>query len=134
MMFPILQEEKNMYMSYLSSSSEGSSVRLDGSYTSSRSTRFISTRFQKVRRKFHKHMDFFLVEGGSCSYEHETIGNIKVPLRYKHIVKQWVPKDLPQINTYFCMNEMIYRIEPSSLHGLGLFCMDGMMVDYERCI
>ena len=31
------------------------------------------------------------------------------------------------------MNERIYRIAPSPLHGLGLFCMDGIMVGYERC-
>ena len=57
-----------------------------------------------------------------------------MPLRYKHLVKQWVPKDLPQINTVFCVNERIYRIVPSSLHGLGLFCMDGIKVSYEICI
>ena len=27
-----------------------------------------------------------------------------------------------------------YRIGPSSLHGLGLFCMDGIKVGYGRCI
>ena len=38
------------------------------------------------------------------SYDDETIGDIEVPLRYKHIVKQWVPKDIPQLNTIFCVN------------------------------
>ena len=76
-------------------------------------------------------MKFFLIGGGSCSYDDETIGDIKVPLRYKHIVKQWVPRDLPQLNTYFCVSERIYRITPSSLHGLGLLCMDGIMVSYS---
>ena len=78
-------------------------------------------------------MEFFLTEGGSCSYEYETIGDLEVPLRHKHIVKQWVPKDIPQLNTYFCVNERIYRNAPSSLHGLGLFCMDGIKFGYERC-
>ena len=49
-------------------------------------------------------MDFFLAEGGSCSYDDETICDIKVPLRYKHLVKQWVPKDIPQLNIAFCVN------------------------------
>ena len=31
------------------------------------------------------------------------------------------------------MNERIYRIAPSSLHGLGLFCMDDIKVGYSRC-
>ena len=78
-------------------------------------------------------MEFFLRAGGSCSYDDETIGDIDVPFRYKHILKQWVPRDIPQLNTYFCVNERIYRIAPSSLHGLGLFCMDGIKVNYDRC-
>ena len=81
---------------------------------------------------FHKRIEFFLIEGGSCSYDDETIGDIKVPLRYKHLVKQWEPKDIPQLNTDFFVNERIYRIAPSSLHGLGFFCMDGIKVDYNR--
>ena len=40
-----------------------------------------------------------------------------------------MPWDLPQVNTDFCVNERIYRIAPSSLHGLGLFCMDDIKVD-----
>ena len=78
-------------------------------------------------------MEFFLAEGGSCCYEDETIGDINVPLRYKNLDKQWVPKDLPPLNTDFCLNERIFRIAPSSLYGLGLFCMDGIKVGYERC-
>ena len=31
------------------------------------------------------------------------------------------------------MNERIYRIAPSSLHGLGLFCMDDIKVGNGRC-
>ena len=65
------------------------------------------------------------------SYDDEMIGDVEVPLRYKNLVKQWVPKDLPQINTIFCVNERIYRIAPSSLHGLGLFCMDRIKAGYD---
>ena len=75
----------------------------------------------------------FSWEGGSCSYDDEMIGDIEVPFRYKHLVKQCLPRDLPQVNNDFCVNERIYRIAPSSLHGLGLFCMDGMKVGYGRC-
>ena len=78
-------------------------------------------------------MDFFLAEGGSCSYDDETTGDIKVPLSYKHLVKQWVPKDIPHLNTDFCVNERIFHIAPSSLQGLWLFCMDGIKVGYDRC-
>ena len=53
---------------------------------------------------------------------------------YIHIVKQWVPKDLPQKNKYFYANESIYRIASSPLHGLGLFCMNGIKVNYGICI
>jgi hypothetical protein len=75
-------------------------------------------------------MELFLAKGGSCSYEDESIGYIKVPLRYKHIVRRWVPNELPQLDTNFCVNERIYRIAPSSIHGLGLFSMDGIKVKY----
>lgn len=124
----------NRYLSELSSSlSEGRSTRLDESETSIRPKRVRSTRCQKIRSKFNKRMEYFLAEGGSCSYEDETIGDIDVPLRYKHLGKQWVSKDLPPLNTDFCLNERIFRIAPSSLHGLGLFCMDGIKVGYDRC-
>ena len=129
----MVQVEPNMYLSYMSSLSEGSLGIQEGSDTSRRSTTCISTRCQNIGIKFHKHMQFFLTEGGSCSYEYETIGDIEVPLRHKHIVKQWVPKDLPQLNIEFCVNEKIYRIAPLSLHVLGFFFMDGIMVDYDKC-
>ena len=74
----------------------------------------------------------FVAEGGSCSYDDETIDDIEVPLRYKHLFNQWVPKDITQLNIYFCVNDRIYQIAPSSLHGLGLFCMDGIKVGYDR--
>ena len=129
--FAIVQVEPNLYLSDLSSSSEGSLGRLEESETSSRSTRARSTRCHKIRRKFDKRMNFFLQGGGSCSYDDETVGDIGVPLTYQYLVKQWVPGDLPKVNIDFCVNERIYRIEPSSLHGLGLFCMDGIKVGYD---
>ena len=95
-----VQVEPNRYLSDLSSSSEGSLGRLEESETSSRSTRAISTRCQKIRRKFNKCMKYFL-RGGLCSYDDETVGDIDVPLRYQHLVKQWVPSDLPKVNTNF---------------------------------
>ena len=101
MMIPMVQEEPNKYFSYLSSLSKGCLGRQEESETYTRSTIGISTRCQNIKIKFQIHMQFFLAEGGSCSYDDETIGDIEVPLRYKHIVKQWVPKDLPQLNTFF---------------------------------
>jgi hypothetical protein len=56
-----------------------------------------------------------------------------VHLRYKHPVKQWVPKDLPHLNIDFCVNKRIFRLAPSSLHDLGLFFMDGIKVGYKIC-
>ena len=100
----MVQVEPNRYLSDLSFSSEGILGRIEESETSSRSGRSKSSRCQKIRRKFNKRMDFFLAEEGSCSYDDETIGDIEVPLRYKHLVKQWVPKDIPQLNIAFCVN------------------------------
>ena len=79
-------------------------------------------------------MQFFLDQGGSCSYDDETKGDIKVPLRYIHLQKEWVPKELPLINIDFCVNERIYHIAPSSLHGLGLFSMDDINVSYKKVV
>jgi hypothetical protein len=110
---------------------EGSSGRIEESEKSSRSNRQRSTRGEKIRIKFHRCMELFLDKGGSCSYDHERIDDIKVPLRYKHIVKRWVPKDLPKINTDFFVNKRIYQIAPSPLHGLGIFSMDGIKVCYD---
>ena len=79
-------------------------------------------------------MQFFLAEGGSCSYDNETKGDRKVPLRYTHVQKEWVTKELPLVNTNFSVNERIYLIAPSSLHGLGLFFMDGIKVSYNQVV
>ena len=79
-------------------------------------------------------MEFFLAEGGSCSYDDETIGDIEVPPRYQHLVKQWVPEELPPLDTDFSVKNRMYRIAPSSLHGLGLFSMDGITIKYNIVI
>ena len=113
---------------------QGELGRLEESETSITSTRARSTICHKIKRKFNKCMDFFLKGGGSCSYDDEIVGDIEVPLRYKNLVKQWVPRDIPQVNTDFCVNERIYRIAPLSLHGLGLFFMDGIKVGYDRLL
>jgi len=43
----------------------------------------------------------FLTKVGSCSYDNESIDDIEVPLRYKNLMKQWKPNDLPEINIDF---------------------------------
>jgi hypothetical protein len=89
------------------------------------------TKGEKVIIQFCRHMKFFLSEGGSCSYDDESIGDIDVPLRYKQLVKQLVPKELPPIDVDFVVNNRTHPIAPSSLHGLGLFSMDGIIVKYN---
>ena len=73
----------------------------------------------------------FLARWVLCSYDDERIGNIKVPFRYKYLVKQWVPKKLPPFDTKFYADKRMYCIAPSSLHGLGIFSMDGIKVKYK---
>ena len=90
-----------------------------------------TTRGEKVRRKFCRHMEIFLAEGGSCSYDDESIGDIEVSLKYKNMVKQWVPKEFPILYIDFIVNNRMYDTAPSSLHGLGLFSMDGIIVKYN---
>jgi hypothetical protein len=131
-MFNRLKVQPNRYLSDISSSSEGSSGQTNGNVTSS--SRFdtrTTTRGEKVRRKFRRCMEFFLSKGGSCSYDDESIGDIEVPLRYKHLLKKWVPKELPPLDTDFIVNNRTYHIAPSSLHGLGIFSMDGIIVKYN---
>ena len=127
-----MQVAANRYLSEVSSSSEGNIGIEEESETCSLSRIGRLTRGQRTRRKFNKRMKFFLAQGGSCSYDDEMEGDIDVPLRYQHLQKHWVPKELPPINTNFCVNERIYRIAPSSLHGLGLFSMDGIKVSYNK--
>ena len=125
-----LKVQPNMYLSDVSLSSEEILVQIEvGNVTaSSRYDKQIRTKGEKVKIKFCRCMKFFLVEGGSCSYDDESIGDIDVPLRYKHLMKQWLPKKLPPIDVDFVVNNRTYRIAPSSLHGLGLFSMDGIIV------
>jgi hypothetical protein len=75
-------------------------------------------------------MKIFIDNGGSCNYDAEIIRDIGFPLRYRHLVQQWVPKKLPEVDTDFFISGRMYRIAPSSLHGLGLFSIDGIKVGY----
>jgi hypothetical protein len=81
--------------------------------------------------RYSRCMKFFLGEGGSCSYDDERIGDIGVPLRYKNLVKQWVPKELPPIDVDLIVNNRTYHNASSSLHVLGIFSMDGIIVKYN---
>ena len=71
----------NRHLFDLSSSTEENMEIEDKSETSSRSKIGRSTRGQNIRKKFNKHMQFFLAQRGSCSYDDETKDDIKVPLR-----------------------------------------------------
>ena len=124
----------NRYFLDLSTFNEENEEMVDESSTCSMAKRGRSTRGQKNRKKIDKCMQFFLANGRSCSYNDETKGNIKVPFWYSHIEKEWIPNELPLINIDFCVNERIYCIAPSSLHGLGLFSMDGIKVCYNKVV
>jgi hypothetical protein len=109
-------------MSYISSSSEGILGKIEENVTaSSRYDMQTRTRGEKVRRKFCRRMEFSIVEGGSCSYDDESIEDIEVPLMYKHLVKQWVPKELPLLDTEFIVNNSTYFIAPSSRMAWATF-------------
>ena len=71
-----VQVEPNRYLSALSSSGEGILGRIKESETSSRSRRARSTRCHNIRKKYNKHMESFLIGGGSCSYDDEIVGDI----------------------------------------------------------
>ena len=121
-------------MADLSTSNEGNEEMVDESSTCSTAKIGRSTRGKKIRKKIDKCMQFFLANGGSFYYDDESKGDIKVPFQYTHIEKEWVPNELPPINTSFCVNERIYHIAPSSLHGLGLFSMDAIKVCYNKVV
>ena len=76
-------------MSDLSSSSDDQDiireVESDTCCTISTSSR--STRLEKVRKRFHTHMQFFIANGGSCNYDSEIICDFELPLGYKHLVQ-----------------------------------------------
>ena len=69
----MVQVEPNMYLSDLSSSSEGSLGRLEESDSYYMSKTWTKTRCENIKIKFHKCMEFFLIEGGLGSYDDETI-------------------------------------------------------------
>jgi hypothetical protein len=128
-----LKVQPNRYLSDISLSSEEilGQIEARNETASSRYDKKIRTRSEKVKIKFCRRMKFFLTEEGLCSYDDESIGDIDVPLKYNNLVKQWVPKELPPIDVDFIVNNRTYRIAPSSLHGLGLFFMDGIIVKYN---
>ena len=75
-------------MSDISSSSEEDRLEeVESEMSNTRSNRSRSTRGEKVRRKFHRRMELFVSEGGSCGYDNECIGDIEFPLTYRHLVK-----------------------------------------------
>ena len=84
-----LKVQPNSYLSDISSSSEKilGQIEARNATASSRYDKKIRTRGEKVRIKFCRRMNCFLAEGGLCSYDDESIGDIDVPLRYKHLVK-----------------------------------------------
>jgi hypothetical protein len=128
-----LKVQPNRYLSNISSSSEEILRQIENGNVSasSRYDKKLRTRGEKVRIKFCRRMKFFLAKGGSCFYDDERIGDIDVPLTYKHLAKQWVPKELPPIDVEFVVNNRTYRISSFSMHGLGLFSMDGIIVKYN---
>jgi hypothetical protein len=131
-----LKVQPKRYLSYISSSSEEilGQIEARNGTASSRYDKKTRTRCEKVTIKFCRHRKFFLAKGRSFSYDYERIGDIDVPLRYKHLVKKWVPKELPPIDVDFIVKNRTYRIAPPSLHGLGLFSMDGIIVKYNTVI
>jgi hypothetical protein len=116
----------------LSSSSDDQYIlrEVESDTCCTRSTSSRSTRSEKVRKILCIRMQFFIANGGSCNYDAESIGDIELPLRYKHLVQRWASKELPEVDTYFFISGRMYCIAPSSLHGLGLFSMDDIKVDY----
>jgi hypothetical protein len=76
-----------MYLPYLSSNSSDEILRGTRENISNTCNKAKSTRGENVRRKFGRCIQLFISEGGSFSYNDERIGDIKVPLRYKHLLK-----------------------------------------------
>ena len=130
-----LKVQPNRYLPYISSPSEEILWQIEGNVTaSSRYDTQTRTRGEKVGIKFRRRMEFFLSKGGSWSYDDDSIGDIDVPLIYKHLVKQWVPKELPPLDIDFIVNSRRYWITRSSLYGLGIFYMDVIIVKYNIVI
>ena len=76
-------------MSDLSSSSDDQDIigEVESETCSTRSTNSRATRSEKVKKIFRRRMKFFIVNGGSCDYDGESIGDIEFPLRYKYLVR-----------------------------------------------
>ena len=55
----------------------------------------------------------------------------KKTLGWKHLVNGWEPKQFLELDIDFRLNEIIYRNVPSSIHGIGLFSMDGIHAKYK---
>jgi hypothetical protein len=70
-----------MYLLDLSSSSSDEISRGTRENIFNTSYKEKSTRGEKIIRKFGRRMEFFLVEGGSCSYDDKSIGDTEAPLR-----------------------------------------------------
>ena len=70
-----LKVQPNRYLSDISSSSEEilGQIEAKNVTASSRYDKQIRTKGEKVRIKFCRRMEFFLAEGGSCSYDDERI-------------------------------------------------------------
>ena len=75
-------------------------------------------------------MDFFLDEEKSYSYDNDFTQDMKFPLMYRHYLMNWEPNPLLEINIDFYIDGRTYQIAPSSLHGLGIFTMDGVNFPY----
>ena len=76
-------------MSDLSSLSDDQDIlrEVESETCCTRSTGSRSTRLEKVRKRFHIRMQFFITNEGSCNYDVESIGYIEFPLRYRHLVQ-----------------------------------------------
>jgi hypothetical protein len=122
----------NRYLLDLSSSSDDQYIvrEVESETCCTRSTSSRSTRLEKIRKRFCIRMQFFIANRGLCNYDAESIGDIEFPLRYKHLVQRWAPKELPKVDTDFFIGGRMYHIAPLSLHGLGLFSMDGINASY----
>jgi hypothetical protein len=70
-----LKVQPNRYLSDISSSSEErlEQIEVGNANSSHRYDKKTRTRGAKVKIKFCRRMKFFLVEGGSCSYDDESI-------------------------------------------------------------
>ena len=76
-----------IYQIYLSSDGEDILGEVESDTCCTRSTGSISTRSEKVRKRFRRRMQYFIANRGSCNYDAERIGDIEFPLRYINLVQ-----------------------------------------------